>query len=168
MAGNSITITHNTPEVMAKLGQMPGYVGQTVDRAMATGASHVTKSAIVKAPKADMELTKAIQQERITLLEHHIRAAKDYASYQEEGTGPGGRPSLDRMLQWIARKGITPRNGMSVRSLAQLIRRKIARDGVPAQPYMAPALEENRSRLDGLFRAAVTRGLAAIEQGRAL
>jgi hypothetical protein len=169
MAGNSITITHNTPEVMQKLGQLPGYLGQTLDRAMATGAAHVARSARDKAPKAETELTNATQAERVSLLEHHIRSAKQYASYVEGGTGPNGQPTLARVIAWIRRKRITPRTpGMSERDLGFAIKRKIKARGTPKQPYMQPALTETAPKLDALFRAAVARGLAAIDQGRAL
>jgi hypothetical protein len=163
-----ITITHNAAEVAEALRRAPRAVLGELDRAMRTGAVAIARDARERAPKANSELVNAIAPERISLLEHHVRAAKNYASHQERGTGPGGRPSLTTMIQWIRRKGLSARAGMSERSLAFLIRRSIARKGVPAKPFMKPALEAQRSRLDGLFRAAVARGLQQVAPGRGL
>lgn len=168
MSSARITITHNALEVAQALGNAPAAVKDELDKAMSRGAGYITRDARENAPKADSELVNAIQPKRVALLEHLIEAAKDYASYQEDGTKPGGWPTLARMMAWVRRKGITPIGNRSLKQTAQAIRHKIAREGVSAHPFMQPALDSNRSRLDALYRQAVARGLARIEPGRAL
>jgi hypothetical protein len=91
-----------------------------------------------------------------------VIVATEYAAFIEYGTGPAGRatasrggplpegyshgnggkmPPLDLIEEWVKRKGITGRNGESARSIAYLIARKIARNGLPARPFVWPAYQ---------------------------
>lgn len=161
-------IQHNAHEVADAFKRLPESVLKEVDGALARGADEITHEARERAPKDSSALTDAIIPARISLLEHHITASKEYASFQEDGTGPGGWPSLDRIMAWMRRKGITPNTGTNVTGLAFLIRRSIARKGVPAQPFMQPAFDAVAPTLDARIRASVARGIAAVEPGRAL
>lgn len=163
-----IVISHDAHEVAEALKRAPREVAREVDKALRRGAVEVTRSARDKVPKAESELVQSIQPQRISQLEHHIRAAKAYASFVEDGTGPGGWVPLAKMLRWVARKGLTSQAYADPVQLAKAIQRKIVRSGTPPQPFMAPALKENTSRLDSLLRAAVARGLAQVRPGRAL
>lgn len=91
----------------------------------------------------------------------NVIAAVDYAAFIEFGTGPRGKqgnlfggplppgythhsgngklPPLDLIEAWVKRKGITVPVGMTRRSLAFLIAKKIAKQGLPARPFMYPA-----------------------------
>jgi hypothetical protein len=63
-----------------------------------------------------------------------------YAS-QFKGTGSGGWDKLlEDIEQWCASKGIEP-------EAAYPIARKIAREGVKAQPFLFPAWEKERPKL---------------------
>lgn len=163
-----MSVKHNAGQVADAIARLPQSVTAEMDAALARGAAELTREARERAPKDSTALTNSIIPARITLLEHHVTAAKDYASFREYGTGPGGWPSLDRMLAWIRRKGITPREGTSPRSLAYLIARKIAREGTPATPYMEPAFDAVAPKLDARLRASVARGIANVAEGRAL
>ena len=56
--------------------------------------------------------------------------------------GNGGKmPPLDLIEEWVRRKGITGRGGETPRQLAYLIARKIARNGLPARPFVWPAYQ---------------------------
>jgi hypothetical protein len=50
---------------------------------------------------------------------------------------------------------------MTVRGLAHLLRRSIARKGSQATPFFRPALEAKRDRLTELVEAGAAKGLAA-------
>ena len=69
-----------------------------------------------------------------------------YANELENG-GParkaGGFPPPQAMKNFIRRKGIVPRAGMSIDTLAFLIGRKIARNGAtyPKKPFIQPSFE---------------------------
>lgn len=163
-----MTIRHNTPQVADALKRLPESVITEMDGALARGAVEITHEARERAPKDSSTLTNSIAPRRVTLLEHHITAAQDYASFREDGTRPGGKPSLDRMMAWIRRKGITPRADTDARGLAFLIARKIAREGTPAQPFMEPAYRSVAPKLDARLRTSVARGIAAVAQNHAL
>lgn len=53
-----------------------------------------------------------------------------YMYYQIYGRGPGGFPPIDSILNWIRIKPIISYGNISERSLAFLIARKIAREGI--------------------------------------
>lgn len=159
---------HNTPQVAEGLRRLPEAILAEMDAALARGAAEITREARERAPKDTSGLTNSIIPSRVSLLEHHITAAKEYASFREYGTGPGGWPSLDRLMAWIRRKGITPRATTTPQSLAYLIARKIAREGTPAQPFMEPAFDAIAPKLHDRLRSSVARGLASVAEGRAL
>ena len=69
---------------------------------------------------------------------------EDYGVYQDSGffRTPGKRPQLEPIISWLQRKRITPPEGMSVRTFAFLIQRKIGKQGayVKARPFIQPAV----------------------------
>jgi hypothetical protein len=74
-----------------------------------------------------------------------------YAVNIEFGRRAGTRmPPMRSILLWIRRKGITPRDGISLNQLAFLIARSIARRGIPARPFIERAIERTQDdeRLD--------------------
>jgi len=67
----------------------------------------------------------------------------DYWEYVEDGRPPGGFPPPDKILKWIEIRPIIPRpfNGRlpTIKQLAYLIGRKIAREGVEPTPVLEAA-----------------------------
>lgn len=92
-----------------------------------------------------------------------VIVATEYAAFIEYGTGPRGAataskggpipegyahhsgnaklPPLELILEWIRRKGIKGQNGMKDEQLAYLIARSIAKNGLPARPFVWPAYQ---------------------------
>lgn len=64
---------------------------------------------------------------------------KGYIHFQKVGRRPGRFPPLDAILNWIEDKGIKPQD-ISVKSLAYLIARKIARSGTDIFQRKRPGL----------------------------
>jgi hypothetical protein len=156
-----IQIIHNAGDIAEAVAKKPEAVLREVDKALERGAIEVSREARRRAPKFRTELTNSIQIDARTL-EYTIRANAGYAAYREQGTGPGGRPPLKEMLDWIRLKRITPADPrMTVRGLAHLLRRSIARKGSQATPFFRPALEAKRDRLTELVEAGAAKGLAA-------
>lgn len=156
-----VIVTHNIGEGVARLNRLSADVLRAADAGMARGAVEIAREARDKAPKNSSELTNRIGSRRVGLLAHDVNADAEHASYVEEGTRPGGRPSLPTTLEWMARAGITPQTpGMSRRSLASLIRLRIAQRGIEAQPFMQPALRAKSSRLVELIRQGIAREAA--------
>ena len=134
----------------------PASLGVALDRA----AVEVTNQAKLNAPSAFGTLRNSLTFTRPSRTRREIVAGFFKSRFVEEGTGtlgPTGRPSglqqlpdagIERIAQWIKRKGITPRTpGVTQEQLPWLIARKIARRGTPAQPFLGLALEAKRQRV---------------------
>lgn len=53
----------------------------------------------------------------------------DYTEQLVQGREPGAMPPIQNLVEWIEAKPITPRDNISVESLAWAIAKKIAREG---------------------------------------
>lgn len=102
----------------------------------------------------------------------------DYWKYVEYGRQAGKFPPLDSIEAWIKVKGIQPMTRTqtsikkwtqhrgsirkndgripSIRSLAYLIGRKIATEGIQPRPILATALDETLQRFDEAINEAIT------------
>lgn len=155
-----VTITHNVGDVAAAIERRGSAAVAAVDRALGRGAREVARDAQREAPKFRSQIATSAQTEHTAPLVHTVRFGARHAAYVERGTGAGGRPTLAEMLDWLRLKGITPRiPGMSQRSLAALIRKRIAQRGIKAQPFAQPALERNIPAIAQRVRAAVASSL---------
>ena len=88
--------------------------------------------------------------------------------YIEYGRKPGKFPPVDAIKGWIQVKNIIPKpftlpNGKQVipteNQLAFLIGRKIAKDGIPAKPYLADTVNELREELFVKLSEALTKDI---------
>lgn len=172
-------IQHNAHEVADAFKRLPESVLKEVDGALGNGAARIVREARERVPRVTSELTKTIKNTRVSLLEHHITAEKEYASFVEEGTDGTTKSGKRKKGQvgtltsairaWVKKRNIIPRTeGMSQDSLAAVIARKIAREGTEPHPFMQPAFDAVAPTLDARIRASVARGIAAVEPGRAL
>jgi phage gpG-like protein len=79
-----------------------------------------------------------------------------YARTVEEGWPPNYRwIPKGALLPWMARHSIPA-------SAEFFIRRKIWREGLPARPYLIPALERNKHAIEAEFALAAARALRAL------
>jgi hypothetical protein len=152
---DKIVVQHNSSAVADAIAKAGGRAIAAVDQALGRGALEVERDAVRRMPKFRSRTATATNVAHMGVLLWEIVFGGGHAVYTERGTGAGGRPTLDETLDWIRLKGITPDTpGMSRESLAFLIRRKIAREGVRAQPFAEPALLDNRARLEDLVFGA--------------
>lgn len=161
-----MSIESNIDDVVRAMGRAPREVLPAVDQALSRGAMDLARAAARGAPKDTSELTRDIRARRVGLLEHMVGTRKAHGVHQERGTGPGGRPAMQTILDWMRRKSITPRTpGMSQRQLGALIRKRIAERGLPAQPFMRPALVEMQPRIARLLRDSARAALRRVAEG---
>lgn len=87
----------------------------------------------------------------------------DYWKYVEHGRRPGKFPPPDAILSWIERKQILPRpvNGItpSLDSLAYLIGRKIATEGIPPGNQLDNAMEEAWEKYEAIINEAIEKDI---------
>lgn len=126
----------------------PELVVRHLGGAIRTMTNRIARDAKRRAPKAFSQLTNSIIGRMVSPLTGEVTPGTNYARMVEEGTGPGGRPPLRVLEDWIRVKGIRPRDpSMSTTGLAIVMADAIAKRGTPAQPYLVPAYEANRAEL---------------------
>lgn len=164
MAGTVFNLTHDADKIGRALAQAEDVAVTEIDKALGRGAIEVAREMSRQAPKYRSELANSIMAERVGLLLHMVRArGKAYGPYVNDGTGPGGVMPMAEALNWVQRKGITPRTpGMSQRSLAALIRHSIVKKGIKANPFADRTLQAMLPRLDALLDAAADKALATV------
>lgn len=89
-----------------------------------------------------------------------------YWKYIEYGRKPGKFPPIDAILSWVKIKPIIPspdKNGRipSPKSLAYLIGRKIANQGIPAQPLLRNAVTATNEQMNDAIIDALHKDLDA-------
>lgn len=138
----------------------PAIAEQELERAIRRAIGMIGNTARSGAPEHHGILRSSINHRYTNPLTGVVSAGVDYARMVEEGTGPGGKPPLQSIRDWIKRKGMHPRDpSMDDRDLAFVIARSIAMRGTSAQPYMQPALEKHRDSVVRLVDDAVDRVL---------
>ncbi|HET8555283.1 MAG TPA: hypothetical protein VFL78_10690 [Rhodanobacteraceae bacterium] len=157
-----------TPVARA-IARMPDEMLRALDKDLHRGAIQIADAEKDEAPKFRSELANSIGPERVGLAEYMVRTrGKTYGVYVDEGTDAGGRPPLREMLAWIKLKGIQPRTpGMSLKSLAALLRMRIAQHGIQPNPFAERALAQERPVLERMLVASAERVLARAAGGAA-
>lgn len=74
-----------------------------------------------------------------------VRTMLKYGDYVEQGIGrgPGDRPPVQPIMDWLTRKSIPIPTGMKKETFAFLIARKIGREGTDPRPkpFIAPSIQ---------------------------
>jgi len=76
-----------------------------------------------------------------------------YAGAIEFGRKAGKMPPVDVIAQWVKRKGIA--TGKSIKSVAFLIARSIAKNGTKSSPFLAPAFNKHVQGLSTKLTKAI-------------
>lgn len=149
-------IEHNAGQVAELSRRAPDRVEVALGRAFSRAAHELARKAKRRAPKAHSHLVNSIIVTRLGRVDYLIGSGMDYAYMVHEGTGSGGNPPRQVLLDWIRVKGITPNNpDMSMDDLAFLIGRSIRGKGTPAQPFLRDALEAHRPRIEELVEREI-------------
>ncbi|HCU52890.1 MAG TPA: hypothetical protein DIC36_00930 [Gammaproteobacteria bacterium] len=130
---------------------------QAIDDALGRGALEIADEARRTAPVAFSLLQQSIRPLRADWNHWQVVAGVNYARQVEQGRRPGGPLPDPRSIEaWMKTKRITPHaQGMPIKTAAFLIARHIRDFGSPAQPFLAPALESKRSRVEALVLGAL-------------
>lgn len=103
--------------------------------------------------------------------------ANEYFQWVDQGIKPGGKqPPPAKMLQWVQTRGLRPKAASGIpeskaglprtdRSLAFLIGRKIARDGIPATNVLSSAMNEVQYPLANGLNEVITQAIVDIIAG---
>jgi HK97 gp10 family phage protein len=152
-------------------------VGDGIRVALHRGALRVEHGAKQRAPanfgRMRASIAKKGPEIAKTAIVYKVLAGAKYAKFVEFGTGPSGAksrllpvareamremgyahgpgeffPPIDQIELWAKRKKIDP-------DLVFVIARAIGRRGIPAQPFLFPAFEEERPKIvDEIMQAA--------------
>lgn len=161
---NETTIVIDDHRFGEAMRRAPGRITERVEQALMCGAQEVARAAQGRVPKAFSRLWTSIIAQRIGDLHYRVSTGTNYARAVEEGRKPGKMPGTSNgLMEWVKQK--TSLQGTALERATFLIARGIARKGIKAQPYMAPAVTENRSRVVDLVRAATTKGIEEAFRG---
>jgi hypothetical protein len=150
--------------LLQALSQGPEVLRKHLNLAILRSVMEIARSARRHASKAFSTLTQSIKQQMIDPLTGEVAPHVDYSEMVETGTGPGGHPTDESILRWLQVKHISPRDPtMTEQDLAFVIARSIAHKGTPEQPYMAPALAENKDRAARRIDAAINKALKEMQ-----
>ncbi|MGR8932209.1 MAG: HK97-gp10 family putative phage morphogenesis protein [Gammaproteobacteria bacterium] len=159
-------ISVNAHEKAAELRRFPAllekYLRPAVDHsanviALAAKRFNVESGAMAHSTLQD-SITKEMKQ---SSLEAIVTANANYAPYVEEGTGAGGYPPRQVIIDWLRVKRIQPRNpDMTEDELAYLISRDIVFNGTPTKPFMEPAYQSEKEATFKRLDAAVDKAIA--------
>lgn len=153
-----IEVDHNIEQVRAAFRKAPLVMLKRADQSLAKSRERIVRGAKRNTAKAESTLTNSIFGKRVTIGEHFIGVGAAHGRAVEEGTGPGGSPPIQSLLDWMRVKGIRGVDEDDTINIAFLIRKKIAFTGTPAQPYLRPAYRSERPKLIRDYLNAVTGG----------
>lgn len=147
----------------AAMRRAPGVMERNIGRAIRSSLNRIARNARLAAPKFRTTLASSIMVTMINQLEGVTGPSTNYGEFAERGSGPGGYPPLQDMIDWVQTKNIQSADpDMSVRDLAFIIRRSIGRKGTPAQPYLIPAAEQYEAQTRANIDQAIDRALSEI------
>lgn len=152
----SLTLTVQNKRLMQAIEQGPEVLEKHLQQALLRSVKEMARAARRKAPKANSTLTQSINHRQPSPLVGEVVAGVDYARMVEEGTGPGGSPPIQDLMDWLGVKRIEPNDpDMDQRDLAFVIARSIAINGTPAQPYLQPAFDSLKQRAENRINRAI-------------
>ncbi|MGI9278194.1 MAG: HK97-gp10 family putative phage morphogenesis protein [Endozoicomonas sp.] len=149
--------------LMRALEKAPGALFKHLKKSVSRGGSEAAREAKRRAPKAHSTLVNSIRSVRDGDLSALVAPHTDYAGFVNDGTEPGGFPSLQAIKDWLSVKNISPRNPKhDLDDLAYMVSRSIARKGTPPQPFIDDTADKIKPRVEQLMRQAVTNSLAEV------
>jgi HK97 gp10 family phage protein len=86
-------------------------------------------------------------------LEGKVGPSVAYGLYVEMGRRPGKPPPIAAVAAWAQRHGINP----------FLVARAIGRKGIKARPFLVPAFEKNKGRIEQAFAAVGAKVLSQVK-----
>lgn len=165
-------IPHRSLKALERLKrERPDQLQRELTAAVVTTAAAAQAEARAHAPVFMGTLANSIQlvgpQIRLDgprlVISESVESNQNYAIVMEEGRRPGGKmPPAEPIERWVelkARRGDLSLGERTVRSVAFVIRRKIARDGTPAHKFFAKAKTLARRILHQQVDAALERAM---------
>lgn len=88
----------------------------------------------------------------------------EHWKYVEYGRKPGKFPPINNLITWVQEKNLLPRpttlsEANKIKSLAYLIGRKIAKDGIQPGGYLGSSLDEVLAKYDNKLKQAVSQDI---------
>ncbi len=143
----------------------PDVLRKHLNKAVLRTVKEMARAARRKAPQADGILLKSIHHRMSGPMSGLVQVGADYGAMVEEGTGPGGFPPEQDMVDWLRVKRIEPDDpAMDVEDLAYVIARSIAINGTPAQPYLQPAFDSLKQRAEQRINRSIGAAVREINQ----
>lgn len=156
MAGSGVSIDYS--DVERVFGNIAG-AGPIVEREMTiaiTRSVAVVQHDAMATVKVDTGALRRSITVNVTPYLGRVGSNLPYAEVVEKGRRRGAPPPpKGSLLGWLARHGIPAEAEF-------IVRQRIGQRGIPASPYLVPALERNRDGINREFEAAANRALTAV------
>lgn len=145
--------------LLARLRQSDAIIREELTKAMHEATLAIEADAKGRVPQDTRMLMRSIVSEVRPIGGGGVRGvvgvlrgpATGYARVVEEGRGANKRPPPSAPIAaWLRRKGGDP-------SRAYVVARAIGRRGIRPRPYLIPAFQAQRGKVESIFRAAIGR-----------
>lgn len=164
MSDRLITIKIDDRAAREALQRFPRAFARTVDPFMWRGAKEIARIARSLAPEAIGTLVNSIDAKKAGPLHYEVAPGVNYGRPVEEGVkGPMNRQpgTANGLEEWIRLKtGETDPKQLA--RLGFVIARSMKAKGIRAQPYLAPAAEQGKSRLTKLVELGAAKAVREI------
>lgn len=160
MPSVTIDLTEVHRFAAAVRGRAPGILREELGQAVATSGALVHREAVLRSP-VDTGTLRASVSARVDGLQVEIGTPIEYGAPVELGVRPGGgRPPLGAIARWAQRKlGLAKEASYA---FATAFREKARARGIGAQPFLAPAFDDNLGLIGMEFDFAAGRAVGRI------
>lgn len=158
----SLTLQIDADNLHKAFLKAPGTLQRNLERAISRIMAEMARSARGYAPKSFSNLVNSIRAKRINALEGIVAPGINYAQMVEEGTGiygptgiaTGKLPPVDSIEDWVVLNRIGSGDVDSL-DMAWMVARKIAATGTRPQPFLQPAIDDNKARAESRINQAI-------------
>ncbi len=159
-----IRVDVDSDRVRAAFAKAPEVMRRTLDGALNKAAMYQVRTAqdVVRHNGSIFKslLVQSMFHRTPEPLVREVRSAMHYAPYVEHGTSGGGMPPVLALQEWLRVKhGVV---GKDARNRAFMLAKKIKANGIKKKPFMQPAFEQSRSRLEQILKDGVARGVESV------
>jgi hypothetical protein len=165
-------VSDDLKDVVERLERLPQVVTFETRRAMSASLLLIEADARRSAPQDTRRLSGSITwniQGQGLALTGVVGPSVRYGAPVEFGRRAGARmPPVNALIGWVQRHFHAPRERVAAATLQREafgLARAISRRGIVERPYMRPAYENNRTRIEALFGEVGRRAVVSIIGG---
>ncbi|AXF86764.1 hypothetical protein DTO96_102520 [Ephemeroptericola cinctiostellae] len=159
-----IRVDVDSVRVREAFAKAPAAMSRTLDGALNKAATYMVRTAqdVVRSNGSIFRslLVQSMFHRTPEPLVREVRSSMHYAAYVEHGTRAGGMPPVQALQEWLRiRHSVV---GKDAHNRAFMLAKHIQKNGTKKKPFMQPAFEQSRSRLELILKDGVARGVESV------